>query len=325
MLGYLHATNQMNAAMLTRTLLLTAFSLSLVALPAAAQTHNYNSGSEPEPLSRDADSDLTPPPAAQPMPAPSPTDIQIRIQNLEAQVRNMNGIVEAVQYRNQQLEAALQRMASDDGVRFQMLEKRIADQDAAAKAAAAAPATPAVDPAVAATVKADADAVAAKTPAKAETKTETAKTETEAPATDTPAAGTEKTLGTERDAQALYEQGFKSISEAKYDLAEKEFKSFLTAYPKNRLTENAKYWLAESYYARSRFQEAAIAFAETFKQFPNGSKAPDNLLKLALSLGALNNKEDACKTLGELKNRYPGASALIRARAEQEKKSLSCT
>jgi tol-pal system protein YbgF len=127
------------------------------------------------------------------------------------------------------------------------------------------------------------------------------------------------------DPQAMYDGAFLSLRQARYDEAESRLKTFLKTHPKHRLAENAKYWLGETYYVRGKFQEAAVSFGEGFQQFPAGSKAPDSLLKLAMSLGSINKKQDACTTLGELKKRFPNASAIIRNRAEQEKKTLACS
>jgi tol-pal system protein YbgF len=158
------------------------------------------------------------------------------------------------------------------------------------------------------------------------------KTEEKTATTDAPTKPPEaKTLGTisssgkTGDAQGLYDQAFLALRQAKYDDAERDFKSFLKANPKHRLTENAKYWLAETYYVRGKYSDSAVLFAETYQEFPQGAKAPDNLLKLAMSLAGLKKTQDACLTLGELKKRFPTTSAGIKNRAEQEKKTLGCT
>lgn len=279
--------------------------IALFAGTAAAQGY-YG---EPQSLGeRDGDdSDLLMPPVPMARAVPSPTDVQVRLQSMDAQLRNMQGIVEKLQFRNQQLEQQLARMNGDHDVRFQMLERKLGEHDSVIKAmpmaasdSAAAPAEDAVDEAKGETV-------------------------------DAPAKTSEKTLGTlstggknAGDAQALYDQAFMALRQAKYDDAERDFKAFLKGNPKHRLTENAKYWLAETYYVRGKYSDAAVVFAETYQEFPQGSKAPDNLLKLAMSLGGLKKTQDACLTLGELKKRFPTVSAGIRNRAEQEKKNLGC-
>lgn len=293
--------------------------ISFLSLPAAAQTvYNFNQSSD------DSGDELAAPPASMPVtaaPAPMPaampaTDAQIRIQSLEGQIRNLNGVIEKLQFSNQQLTQQMQRMAGDHDVRFQQLEKRLTEAEAALKAAAEKPAAPAPEPEA------------------APEKPATEKPSAEKPAASAPEAEKpgDKTLGTlssnaktpDAEAQKLYDEAFLSLRQTRYDEAESKFKSFLKNFPKHKLTENAQYWLAETYYVRGKFAESAVAFAETYQKFPQGAKAADNLLKMAMSLGALDKKPDACATLGELKKRFPNASSIIRNRADQEKKSLGC-
>src|SRR5262249_32483171 len=118
---------------------------------------------------------------------------------------------------------------------------------------------------------------------------------------------------------------FGLLRQANYEQAEKAFKAFIDKNPKEKpLIENAKYWYGETLYVRARFGEAATAFADAYQQNPQGPKAPDNLLKLAMSLGALDKTQDACTSLGELKARFPNAPANVRSRATEERAKLKC-
>jgi tol-pal system protein YbgF len=220
------------------------------------------------------------------------------------------------------LQNTLQRMNADMDGRFQMLERRLGAQEQ--KAAAPPPPPPQAMPAQ------------APPPPAAGTAPPAGAAPTPAPqgAVDTPTAPLapeaeqDHVLGgsdTSGDPQGMYDTAFQALRQAKYDQAETRLRAFLKAHPKHKLAENARYWLGETYYVRGKFQDSAVTFAEGFQQFPNGSKAPDNLLKLAMSLGSINKKQDACTTLSELKKRFPNASAIIRNRADQERKTLACT
>lgn len=311
------------------------FALVLVAVPCVlpAQNYNFNSGGgEPEPLIA-----APPMPAPQPMQAaPQATDLQIRMNALETLVRNMTGQMEKLQFQNTQLQQSLQRMGGDLDVRFRDLETKQAAQENAMKAIALQQQQQAQTPPAAAPQPTPTPAAEAPKP---EAPKETPKEEEvkeEAGAVNKPAPTSGGNLGTikkdgdgkpEKDsaeAQAQYDAAFQSLRQAKYDEAEGAFKAFLESYPKHRLTENAKYWLSETYYVRGKFPEAAVAFAEGYEQFPKGGKAPDNLLKLSMSLGAIGKKEDACLTIAELLKRFPQAAAVTRNRAEQQKKALGC-
>ncbi len=124
--------------------------------------------------------------------------------------------------------------------------------------------------------------------------------------------------------QEQYDAAFALLRQADYDGAEKSFKAFIDKNPKDKLIDNAKYWYGETLYVRARFDEAAIAFADAWQQNPQGQKAPDSLLKLAMSLAAINKTKDACTSLGELSAKYPNASSSIRQRATEERTKLKC-
>ncbi|MBI3706483.1 MAG: tol-pal system protein YbgF [Proteobacteria bacterium] len=106
---------------------------------------------------------------------------------------------------------------------------------------------------------------------------------------------------------------------------EQAFRAFVAANPNHRLTGNAQYWLGETYYVRRDFQNAARAFAEGVQKYPTGEKAPDNLLKLGMSLGQLNQKANACGALVEVDRRYPNAVAGVKQAAARERQRLGCS
>jgi tol-pal system protein YbgF len=111
---------------------------------------------------------------------------------------------------------------------------------------------------------------------------------------------------------------------AKYDTAEQAFRSFLEQNVDHPLAANAQYWLGETYYVRKNYAEAAAAFIEGYTRHPEGSKSADNLLKLGMSLAALENKDDACASFDEFDTRFPDADPRLRRQADQQKENLSC-
>jgi tol-pal system protein YbgF len=124
--------------------------------------------------------------------------------------------------------------------------------------------------------------------------------------------------------QEQYDRAFAFLRQASYEDAEKAFKAFIDKNPQDKLLDNAKYWYAETYYVRGKYNDAAVAFADAFQQNPKGTKAPDSLLKLGMALGALDKPKEACVTLSELKTKYPNAPSTVRARADQERARMKC-
>ncbi len=122
----------------------------------------------------------------------------------------------------------------------------------------------------------------------------------------------------------VYEKAFTLLRDKKYEQAEQAFQDFLNRYPGHNLSSNAKYWLGETFYVRNNFERAARIFAEAYQQHPEGTKGPDNLLKLALSLAGMDKKDDACLTLTQLKREYASGSSPILTRADREMSRLEC-
>lgn len=125
-------------------------------------------------------------------------------------------------------------------------------------------------------------------------------------------------------ASEQYNVAFGLLQQADYPAAEQALKTFMARYPKDPLAGSAQYWLGESYYARGMYSEAASAFAEGYKNYPKGAKAPDDLLKLAMSLARTNQKQNACIAFAQLDRDFPHPGSAIKERATGEKKRLGC-
>ena len=102
-----------------------------------------------------------------------------------------------------------------------------------------------------------------------------------------------------------YNHAFGLMKQADYPAAEAAFKDFVEAHPNDPMAGNAQYWLGETYYARGKYMEAASAFAEGYKRYPKSAKAPDELLKLGMSLARANQKQNACVALAQLDQEFP--------------------
>ncbi len=125
-------------------------------------------------------------------------------------------------------------------------------------------------------------------------------------------------------AKQLYETAYGFLLQTNYGAAETAFDDFLSRYPNDALSGNAQYWLGESFFVRGQFKQAASAFLKGYQSYGKSAKAPDSLLKLALSLDRLGQRDAACSSFGELATKYPSASAPVKTRAENERRRLGC-
>ena len=121
-----------------------------------------------------------------------------------------------------------------------------------------------------------------------------------------------------------YDVAYQMLRRADYGEAEMALRAFIEKYPDHELAGNAFYWLGETFYVRDDYEQAAVAFARGYKNFPTGSKAPDNLLKLGISFRGMNQNAEACHTFAKLKLDHSDAPAVIIVRLEQERAKAGC-
>ena len=75
---------------------------------------------------------------------------------------------------------------------------------------------------------------------------------------------------------------------------------------------------------RERYEDAAVAFLTGYQTYPDSTKAPDNLLKLGISLSQLGRTEEACVTLAKVESDYANAGPQLKRRLFIEKQRLQC-
>ncbi|MCE2510218.1 MAG: tol-pal system protein YbgF [Alphaproteobacteria bacterium] len=241
------------------------------------------------------------------IPAPSPADTstqaaraELRFTELESQIRDLTGRVEEVQFELTKLNERLDRLTGDLELRLGALERGGAPAGTETGYLAVPP------------------------PGSSPPKTGGLPP---APATVPSALPVEEvaTQAASLPPKEAYNHAFSLLSRREYAAAERELKAFLEAYPNDPLAGNATYWLGETHYVRNDFRQAAVTFLEGYQKDPKGTKAADNLLKLAKSLGNVGEKKEACATLDRLKKEFPDASATIKQSAVAERKRSGCS
>jgi len=126
-------------------------------------------------------------------------------------------------------------------------------------------------------------------------------------------------------ARALFDQAIGALNRREYPAAETYFQLFMNEYPKDQLAGNAQYWHGEVAFASGEYRKAADRFLKTFTNFPNSERAPEALLKLAISLRRLGENSAACDSFAELQRRYPQGPKTVLQRADVERKRANCT
>ena len=120
----------------------------------------------------------------------------------------------------------------------------------------------------------------------------------------------------------LYETGYGYLLQQDYGSAEASFEEFLRLYATDRLAADAQYWLGESLYVQRRYKPAGQAFLKVIQNHQASSKVPNSLLKLAMTLEQLGQKD--CALFSELDNRHPNAAADVKNRARVVRQRVGC-
>jgi tol-pal system protein YbgF len=295
-----------------------------------------------------------PPDRAAPAPAP---DLMVRVDRLEAQIRQLTGVIEQLQYRNQQLEGQVRRMQEDPRA-LQSRPQSLPPQAGPAATAspgrrgdafdpshnpnapgapqtlgsiAAAGGPPTMSPPPSPPTGADGQGSigapggrGAGAPLDIATMAPPNSQAPGQPPRNPNAGGAVATLPPTQTPRDEYDLAYGYVLRKDYALAEQGFRDFMKSNPGDRLAPEAQYWLGESMFQRQRYRDAAEAFLTVSTKFETTAKAPDALLRLGQSLAALGEKEAACASLGEVKRKFPKASAGVKKSVEQEQKRVAC-
>jgi tol-pal system protein YbgF len=125
----------------------------------------------------------------------------------------------------------------------------------------------------------------------------------------TGSAGAGPDSGGTSEEQTVYAQSFDALKAGSYSVAITGFKSFLSSYPASPLAENAQYWLGEAFYVTRDFDSANGAFRSVLQKWPNSRKAPDALLKLGYTQLEQKKVGEGRATLSQVVQKYPGTDA----------------
>lgn len=123
--------------------------------------------------------------------------------------------------------------------------------------------------------------------------------------------------------QESYQAALESFRAGKYMEARRGFEAFLKIYPATSLSDNASFWIAESYYKDRDMENAILSYESLIKRFPKSDKVPGAMLKQAYAFLKLHDNNTAQMILSALKEKFPGskeAELAVKKLAEIEKK-----
>jgi tol-pal system protein YbgF len=244
---------------------------------------------------------------------------EVRLGQIEEELRRLTGRIEQLEHDQRTLEGRFDKLVGDLDQRLRALEQGA--PTGAPLAAVAPEPRPGPGPAPGQTTVPPASNLGAP-PQDLGQIPKSAVTALPRPA---PPTVTPPPPATELPPQQQYDAAMELLRAGDYAGAETALQQFLDQHPKHELDPNAAYWLAETYYVRKNYAAAAAAFARNYRTYgKNNAKAPDNLLKLGMSLEGMGEKEKACLSYTELNKEFPDAPAHIQEAVARERARAEC-
>ena len=115
----------------------------------------------------------------------------------------------------------------------------------------------------------------------------------------------------------VYKEAFEAYQRGDMEGARKKFEAFLKQYPNTDLSDNAQFWIGETYYAKKDYERAILEYEKAIAKYPEGDKVSAAMLKQAFSFLELGDKANGKNLLRRVMERYPRSE-----QAEVAKKRL---
>jgi tol-pal system protein YbgF len=126
----------------------------------------------------------------------------------------------------------------------------------------------------------------------------------------------ETTAGNERDA---YRDAFELLKQRKYPQAVDAFNNLLRHYPQGQYADNARYWLAETYYVQRNYPAALAEFDRLVQLNAGSPRVPGALLKIGYIQYEQEAYDQARSVLRQLVAQYPDSTEARLAQSRLEK------
>ena len=115
----------------------------------------------------------------------------------------------------------------------------------------------------------------------------------------------------------LYKDAYETFHKGDLEGARRKLEAFLKQYPNTELSDNAQFWIGETYYLKKDFEKAILEYEKAMVKYPEGDKIPAALFKQALAFLELGDKTNARNLLKRVIEKYPNSD-----QAEMAKKKL---
>lgn len=106
---------------------------------------------------------------------------------------------------------------------------------------------------------------------------------------------------------ALYDQAYGDYTRGRYEIARQGFQEYLKAYPTSDLSDDARYWIGETYFNQKDYPAAINEFARVTTDYPASEKMPASLYKLGRCYELAGNQPKATQHYQDLIAKFPNS------------------
>ena len=247
----------------------------------------------------------------------------LKLSEVEDQFRQLTNNFEEINFKLDKLSNRLSKIQADNQIRFQDIEATISSGEISTRLTSK-PKTKTSEILPGSSQPQDLGSISYKD-------TETTETSQQIQSVDTTASivtenfqAEEKILPQDLSPKKQYEFATSFLKVGDYSTAERAFREFVISNSDHELAGSAQYWYAETFRIRQLYTDAASAYLEGYQKYPKGNKAPDNLLKLGVSMVQIGEKDQGCKMINGVELQYPDAKQSIIQRAKYESNKFEC-
>ena len=256
----------------------------------------------------------------------SASDLMLQLQQLQQEMQELRGLVETQQFALQKLQRQQRDQFMDIDARIGANQNGKTPGESNGAAGSAAPAAPLQGETEAAA------AVQTPTPGAIDARGLDLRPPADnnpppppvaAPTPSSPRAvgipslpAPETAQGNERDA---YRDAFDLLKQRKYPQAVEAFNDLLRRYPQGQYSENARYWLGETYYVQRNYAAALAEFDRLVQQSPASPKVPGAMLKIGYIQYDQAAYDQARAALQQVVRQYPDSTEARLAKSRLER------
>lgn len=127
-----------------------------------------------------------------------------------------------------------------------------------------------------------------------------------------PPAPVQSTLGL--SPTRMYQVAYADYQSGQYSVAISGFESFLRQFPQTQLSDDAYFYMGESYFLERKFDQAIASYSQAIQNYPSGDQIPPAYYKRGLAYSELGQVEQARASWEQMVKLYPNSAETILAK-----------